>query len=88
MSDRTLFKQTRLTRLSRFVEIVNVFGVRFGLFNDQTKINLSKYELSISNAMKSLHISAQRDGAGSRRIEPLFIAEVKELLDLMRDDRS
>lgn len=84
--DRTTFKKTRLTRLARFVEIVNHFGVSCGLFNDETKIDLSQYELGISNEMKAIHISAARRAAGDRLIEPVFIAEVKKLLELMRDD--
>jgi len=84
--DQTQFKATTLARLSRFVDIVNYFGVNGGLFNDETRIDLGRYALDISNAMVANHVAAQRLGSGRRSIEPIFIAEVKKLLELMRDD--
>jgi hypothetical protein len=82
----TRFRRTTLERLSRFVDIVNFFGVRFGLLTDDSKIVLDRYRTTIVDSVRSHFIEAQSVREGQRLIEPVFIMEVKILLDLLKTD--
>jgi hypothetical protein len=82
----TRFRRTSLDRLSRFVDIVNFFGVRFGLLTDDSRIVLDRYRTTIVDSVRSHFIEAQSVREGQRLIEPVFIMEVKILLDLLKTD--
>jgi hypothetical protein len=82
----TRFRRTTLDRLSRFVDIVNFFGVRFGLLTDDSRIVLDRYRTVIVDSVRSHFIEAQSVREGQRLIEPVFIMEVKILLDLLKTD--
>ena len=84
---RTRFRGTSLDRLKRFVEIVNYFGVRFGLFTDDSKITLdARRQGAIADAVLAQFVEAERLREGQRVIEPVFITEVKILLDILRTE--
>ena len=84
---RTRFRSTSLDRLKRFVEIVNYFGVRFGLFTDDSKIVLdARRQGQIADAVLAQFVEAERLREGQRVIEPVFITEVKLLLDILRSE--
>ena len=84
---RTLFRGTSLDRLKRFVEIVNYFGVRFGLFTEDSKIMLdARRQGQIADAVLARFVEAERLREGQRVIEPVFITEVKILLDILRTE--
>ncbi|HEY0777029.1 MAG TPA: cell division protein FtsA, partial [Gemmatirosa sp.] len=84
---RTRFRSTSLDRLKRFVEIVNYFGVRFGLFTEDSKIMLdARRQGQIADAVLARFVEAERLREGQRVIEPVFITEVKILLDILRTE--
>jgi hypothetical protein len=81
---RTRFRRTSLDRLGRFLDIVNHFGVRFGLFTDATKVVLDAQRRGeIADAVRAHFIEAQDVPEGQREIEPVFVLEVTKLLELM-----
>ena len=84
-NNQTTFKSTGLKRLKRFLEIFNFFGIRFGLFNEDEKIQLTeKYEENIKDEVKAFFIRAQSQIESKRIIEPVFVIEVRELLNILR----
>ena len=84
---RTRFERTSLDRLRRFVEIVNHFGVRFGLFTDDAKIALDqRRQVQIADAVRAHYVEAESQREGQRIVEPVFITEVKILLDFLRNE--
>jgi hypothetical protein len=87
-NDRTRFDETSLDRLERFTEIFNTFGVRFGLFSEDMRIPLSEStRIHIADSVKGTFTEMQSKKAGSRHVEPIFVMEMKELLDLMISNR-
>ncbi len=85
-SGRTRFKSTSLERLSRFIEIVNFFGVKISMFNDDTKLILSDREKSIiKDGVLKQFIRMESQKQDQRLIEPIFITEVKLLLEIIKD---
>lgn len=84
--NKTKFKSTSLERLAKFIDIMNLFGIKLGLFTEDTKVNLSEdYKRTIRDKMLSEFIKAQSLKEGQRLIEPVFIMEVKVLLEILRD---
>ncbi len=84
----TLFTGTSLERLAKFVEVLDYFGVRFGLFTDDAKIQLGPARRqTIADAVLTRFIDAERQPEGQRVIEPVFITEVKLLLKDLLDER-
>jgi len=80
----TTFVRTRLTRLNRFVELVNAFGVRFGLMTESNRIVLDeRVQRKIESQISGGFIEQQSRKPGQRLVEPVFIAEVKLLLELI-----
>lgn len=85
--NKTKFKSTSLDRLNRFVDIVNLFGLKFGLFTEDTKIKLNDaYKRTIGDTVMSEFIKAQSLPEGQRLIEPIFMMEIKVLLELLRGE--
>lgn len=82
---RTEFDQTSLDRLTRFVDIINFFGVRKGVFTENMRIPIDRHANLIRRKMKSHFVSAEREAPGSRLIEPVFIAEIKLLQKALID---
>lgn len=86
-NSRTNFVETKLDRLERFVEIVNFFGIRFGLFNEDSKIKLNEQNKQIiKDEVLSRFIKSQSLAESQRVIEPIFIMEVKVLLEILRNE--
>ena len=84
---KTKFKSTSLNRLSRFVEIVNFFGIRFGLFTEDAKIRLNEQNQQlIRDEVLSTFIKAQSLEEGQRVLEPVFIMEIRILLEILRNE--
>lgn len=85
-NSKTKFRSTSLERLNRFVDIVNFFGVRFGLFKDDGKIKLSgQQQQLIKDEVQSNFIKAQSLDEGQRTIEPIFVMEMRVLLEILRN---
>lgn len=84
-NNRTKFKASTLERLIRFVEILNFFGIKNGLFTEDTKIILGDTERRIikDGVMKEL-IRMQSLKESQRLIEPVFIMEIKLLLEIIK----
>ncbi|HVR41368.1 MAG TPA: hypothetical protein VMU84_19895 [Thermoanaerobaculia bacterium] len=83
---RTRLKRTTLERLTQFVDMMNYFGVRFGLFADDTKIRLGDRQRGlIADTVRGSFIEAAAQEEARRVVEPIFISEVKVLLELMKE---
>lgn len=86
---QTRFVRTRGERLARFVEVINYFAVEFGLLTDDTRIVLDghrSYHTEITKRVRGRFRHAETLGAGHRLVEPVFVQEVKLLLELLRTD--
>ena len=84
-NNTTKFKATTLARLIRFVEVLNFFGIKNGLFTEDNKIVLGDLEKRIirDGVMKEF-IKMQAMSESQRLIEPIFITEIKILLDIIK----
>ena len=86
---RTRFEGSSLQRLTRFVQVFNAFGVKFGLFPEDMKIPLDRATAQhIGNKMQRAFTDAEKLGASSRILEPMFITEIKELMKVLIADRK
>jgi len=75
-----------LDRLMKFITIINTIGIRRGFFTEDTKINLSETEkTAIVNSISSEFLRMQSVRASKRHVEPIFIMEVRVLMDILRD---
>lgn len=84
----THFQGTSLERLGKFVEVLNYFGVRFGLFTDEAKVRLDgARRRTIADAVLTRFVDAERLPEGQRVIEPVFVTEVRLLLKDLLDER-
>ncbi|MEP6947992.1 MAG: hypothetical protein ABI863_01895 [Ginsengibacter sp.] len=94
ISDKTFFygSQTTFTaesiggmeRLSKFITIINIVGIRKGFFTEDTKIILSESERqAIRNTIASEFLENQSYKASKRIIEPIFIMEIRALMDIL-----
>jgi hypothetical protein len=83
-NSRTLFKATSLDRLLRFINIVNFFGLKNGLFTEETKIFLGENDKRIiKDGVRKEFIRMQSLKPDARLIEPIFITEIKLLLEII-----
>lgn len=83
--NKTTFKATSLEQLMNFVDCFNQFGVRFGLFNDDQKLAITDaIKDRIQHDLKNHFIDLAAQEAGKRKLEPVFILEVKVLFDTLR----
>lgn len=83
-NNRTLFKATSLDRLFRFINIINFLGLKNGLFTEETKIVLSENEQRIiKDGVRKEFIRMQSLKPDARLIEPIFITEIKLLLEII-----
>lgn len=84
---KTKFKLTKLDRLVRFVEVMNFFSLKFGLFIEDTKINLTEDKKRvIRDSVLKDFIRAQQLKEGERLIDPTFIMEITFLLEILRNE--
>ena len=83
-NNQTRFKATSLERLKRFIDILNFIGIKNGLFSEDTKIFLNENELSlIRKGVEKEFIRMQSLMEGQRLIEPIFIMEIKLVLEII-----
>ena len=83
--NHTKFKATTLARLIRFVDILNFFGIKNGLFTEDTKIVLGETEKRIiRDGVRAQFIEMQKLSESQRLIEPVFVTEIKILLDIIK----
>lgn len=84
-NNQTKFKATTLERLIRFVEVLNFFGIKNGLFTEDTKIVLGETEKQIiRDGVLKQFIGMQDLKESQRLIEPIFITEIKLLLEIIK----
>jgi len=78
------FSATELTQLDRFVYLVNYIGKALGLFPEDSQITLSPEEkLAIKQRIRNDVAVQAAEKPGERSIEPVFIMEVRYLLDIL-----
>jgi len=83
--NKTKFKSTSLARLIRFVDILNFFGIKHNVFTEETKIVLGEAEKRIiRDAVFSEFVAMQKKTEDKRLIEPIFILEIKFLLEILK----
>lgn len=78
---KTILKNTTLSELIMFIEILNKTAVALGLLNQGDEIDLNEIitaniRIDILESFKTM----QKKDAVERRIEPIFIMEVKKLI--------
>jgi hypothetical protein len=81
--DGTTFEDTSLDRLTRFVDIVNWFGIKKGLLTHETRVDLARYRSTIIRKVRDHFIDAESLPSDRRVLEPVFILEVRFLIELM-----
>ncbi len=80
----TKYKNSNLSRLIRFLDILNYFGLKSGLFNEDTKVKLSAAEKDlIKDNILSEFIKIEKVNEEKRVIEPIFIMEIKLLFEIL-----
>jgi hypothetical protein len=82
--NKTIVRNTSLEELEILIKLLNQAGLALGLIKEGNQINLNennkaKIKSSITNVLKLL----QDKSPDKRRLEPIFILEVKELIHLM-----
>lgn len=71
-------------QLNKFIKIMNTIGVRKGFFTEDSKIFLSEQEQqAIINNISSEFLNNQTFRSEKRIIEPIFIMEVRYLMDIL-----
>lgn len=82
---RTTYEGTDLEHFDQFVEMINYFGTNFGLFSESMKIELSDSdERTIAKKVRKSFNEARSLSHEERVIEPVFIMEIKALLNMIR----
>lgn len=85
--NNTLFSSDSIQtteQLSKFITIMNTIGVRKGFFTEDSKIILSEQEKqSIINKISGEFLNNQTFRSETRTIEPIFIMEVRHLMDIL-----
>ena len=77
-------KLSTLFRLNRFLDILNFFGLKSGLFNEDTKIQLSDADKRlIQDNVLSEFIKLEKLDEKKRIVEPIFIMEIKILFEIL-----
>ncbi|QQR72414.1 MAG: hypothetical protein IPJ17_12925 [Holophagales bacterium] len=80
----TTFQNTTMRRFDRFLEIVNYCGVALGLFSEDAKVTLSPSQRAlIEGEIRGEFIIESGKPPAKREVEPVFISEVKTLLQLL-----
>ncbi len=83
-NNTSLFAGTDLVQLERFLYLINQVGKITGLFPEGSQITLSLEEkLAIKQRVKNDIAAIARLKPDARIIEPVFIMEVKYLLDIL-----
>ncbi len=82
--NESLFDKTSLVQLERFIKLINFVGKNTGLFPEGSQINLSDAEkLAIKNNIINDISKLAQLSPGKRNVEPIFIMEVKYLLEIL-----
>lgn len=78
----TTFRRTTFERLDRFVDVLNLFGVRKGLFTEDTVIEVPPARRAyMGDLIKGVFKKEARLRDSERRNEPVFIMEVRLLME-------
>jgi hypothetical protein len=67
--------------------VLNAVGTHFGLFPDEMRVHLDERRRThIANATRTVLVENARLSSSERNIEPIFVTEVKELLEILIAD--
>ena len=84
IDDTSNFTGTDLVQLERFIYLINQVGKITGLFPEGSQINLSLEEkTAIKGRVKNDFSALAKLKPDQRNVEPVFIMEVKYLLDIL-----
>ena len=82
--NRSLFNHTTLKQLERYIFLVNQVGKVTGLFPEGSEISLTMDEkLAIKQRVKNTLAEQAKLKMDKREVEPVFILEVKYMLDIL-----
>lgn len=81
---QTSVRAVPLERLTRFLEIINHVGVRSGLFAEGKQVQLNEQLRShVSREVRGEFSTMARLDAENRVLEPAFISEIRNLLEVL-----
>lgn len=81
---RTIVKAPTLERLDRFLKIVNQLGIKKGLIDEGKEIQLTDaLRVLIGRQVRGEFVTMASLDPGKRVLEPVFISEVKSLLEVL-----
>jgi hypothetical protein len=84
----TILREVTLERLARFVDIVNFVGTDSGILNAGNRLELTKdLRRQIAGQVREQWLNLALKPDQERSIEPVFISEVKALLEALSHDR-
>ena len=84
IENRSVFNHTSLKQLERYIFLVNQVGKVTGLFPEGSEISLTVDEkLAIKQRVKNTLAEQAKLKIDKREIEPVFILEVKFMLDIL-----
>ena len=81
---RTIVRGVTLDRLARFLRIINQVGVKNGLFDEGKQVQLNdQLRIHVGRQVHGEFVNMARLDPGKRVVEPVFISEVKSLLEVL-----
>lgn len=85
---KTAVSDIAMDKLDRFVEIMNAIGLRSGLIAEGRQVRLTEeLKLHLRRRIRGQFVTLASLAPEARVIEPVFILEVKALLDVLSQER-
>lgn len=77
-----------MDRLDRYIEIINAIGLRSGLIAEGKQVRLTDdVKLHLRRRIRGQYVTLSSLAPEARVVEPVFISEIKALLDLLSEQR-
>ena len=81
---QTIVKTPTLERLDRFLKIINQLGIKKGLIDEGKEVRLTdQLRVHIGRQVRGEFVTMASLDPGKRVLEPVFISEVKSLLEVL-----
>jgi len=78
-------KSISLNKLIRFIDVFNLIGLKQGLFKEDNRIKLTEnYKQVVKDDVRKHFADQAHKEKGKRQLEPIFIVEVRILIELLR----
>ncbi len=80
----TSVKGITMERMTRFLEVINHIGLKTGVIDEGKQVELGEqFRIHIRQQIRGQFLSMAGVAAASRVVEPVFIAEIKSLLEVL-----